>query len=199
MGRVLLGVLLALAIAPICVLGWLRFGHPPVAVGDAPLPSEDKLTGMALSARIAAEQPKTASPAADEANLVAGAEIYRDRCAACHGYSNKLVPFAAKMSPAAPQLWQARKGGGVGVSGEPAAEIYWKIANGIRWTGMPAHKDMLSSQEIWQVSLLVAGADKPLPPAALKILRPQPGGIEGLNSQLPDPLAGQADRAGNGQ
>jgi hypothetical protein len=32
---------------------------------------------------------------------------------------------------------------------------------------------MLASQEIWQVSLLVSNADKPLPPGALAILRRQ--------------------------
>jgi len=173
MGRVLLGVLLGLAIAPLCALGWLRFGRPPVAAGDAPLPAEKMLAGIPLAARIAAEQPKTAAPFADEANLVAGSEVYRDRCAACHGFRNKPVPFAAQMFPAAPQLWQERAGVGVGVSGEPPAGIYWKVANGIRWTGMPAHKDMLASQEIWQVSLLVSNADKPLPPGALAILRRQ--------------------------
>jgi thiosulfate dehydrogenase len=174
MGRVLLGVLLALALAPLCLLGWLRFGHPPVAVNDAPLPAEKLLTQMPLAARISAEQPKTAPPAADEANLVAGAEIYRDRCAACHGYRNKPVPFAAHMFPAAPQLWQQRAGSAViGVSGEPASGVYWKVANGIRFTGMPAYKDLLATQEIWQVSLLVANAGKPLPPGALAILRSQ--------------------------
>ncbi|MDR3793719.1 MAG: cytochrome c [Terracidiphilus sp.] len=173
MGRVLLGVLLGLALAPVCVLGWLRFGRPPIAVGDAPLPAEKMLAWIPLAARIAAEQPKTAPPVADEANLVAGAEVYRDRCAVCHGLRNKPVPFAAQMFPAAPQLWQERASTGVGIGGEPAAGIYWKVANGMRGTGMPAYKGMLASQEIWQVSLLVSNADKPLPPGALAILRCQ--------------------------
>jgi hypothetical protein len=38
---------------------------------------------------------------------------------------------------------------------------------------MPAYKDLLATQEIWQVSLLVANAGKPLPPGALAILRSQ--------------------------
>ena len=42
-----------------------------------------------------------------------------------------------------------------------------------RLTGMPAYKDVLTETEMWQVSLLLANADKPLPPAALDILSGQ--------------------------
>jgi mono/diheme cytochrome c family protein len=58
----------------------------------------------------------------------------------------------------------------VGVSDDPSGETYWKAANGIRLTGMPAYKDILSDTQLWQVSLLLANANKPLPPAALDIL-----------------------------
>ena len=37
-------------------------------------------------------------------------------------------------------------------------EIYWKIANGIKLTGMPAHTGALSETEMWKVSLLLANA-----------------------------------------
>jgi len=48
------------------------------------------------------------------------------------------------------------------------------VANGIRLTGMPAYKGVLMDNEIWQVSLLLANANKPLPPAAVEILRGEP-------------------------
>jgi mono/diheme cytochrome c family protein len=60
------------------------------------------------------------------------------------------------------------------VSDDPPGEIYWKVANGIRLTGMPAFKSVLSETEMWQVSLLLANADKPLPPAALVMLHGAP-------------------------
>jgi mono/diheme cytochrome c family protein len=59
----------------------------------------------------------------------------------------------------------------VGVSDDPSGETFWKVANGIRLTGMPAFKDILSETQIWQVSLLLANADKPLPPEVLTIVR----------------------------
>lgn len=39
-------------------------------------------------------------------------------------------------------------------------ETYWKVANGIRLTGMPGFKQSLSETQMWQVSLLLANADK---------------------------------------
>jgi hypothetical protein len=39
---------------------------------------------------------------------------------------------------------------------------------------MPSYKAVLTETEMWQVTLLLANADKPLPPAALDILRGQP-------------------------
>ena len=75
------------------------------------------------------------------------------------------------MYPDAPPLWESHHNGDVvGVSDDPPGETYWKAANGIRLTGMPAYKDILSDTQLWQVSLLLANANKPLPPAALDIL-----------------------------
>jgi mono/diheme cytochrome c family protein len=45
------------------------------------------------------------------------------------------------------------------------------VANGIRLSGMPAYKDFLTETQMWQVSLLLANADKPLPPGAVAILK----------------------------
>jgi mono/diheme cytochrome c family protein len=176
MGRILLGIVLGVVLLPVGILGWLRFGHAPVAVADAPLPHEKEVVGLALHARIHAELAKTVPVSVDQANLVAGARVYREQCATCHGFHGKPSTIAAHMFPNAPQLWQKHHGVDVvGVSDDPVAETYWKVANGIRLTGMPAYKEILADSEIWQVSLLLANADKPLPPEALTQLNPQAG------------------------
>jgi mono/diheme cytochrome c family protein len=175
MGRVLLGILLGIVLVPVALLGWLRFGDVPVAVADPPLPQERLLTGMPLHARIGRELVKTPPIQADEVNLVVGAEIYRDHCAACHGLHGKPSRFGAHMFPVAPPLWEKHHNDSVvGVSDDPPGETYWKVANGIRLTGMPAYKGVLTENKMWQVSLLLAHADKPLPPAAVEILRGEP-------------------------
>jgi thiosulfate dehydrogenase len=172
MGRILVGFILCLVLVPLAVLAWFRFGHPPVAVADPPFPMERQIVQIPLNARIAREMPGNPPIQADENNLVAGAGIYRDQCAACHGFYGKPSSFAPHMYPGAPQLWKQRKGSSVvGASGDPPGQIWWKVSNGIRLTGMPSFKNTLSETQIWQVSLLLANADKPLPPAAVSIVR----------------------------
>ena len=187
MGRIVVGFILCLVLVPLAVLAWFRFGHPPVAVADTPFPLERQIVGIPLNARINREAPAAAPIQADQDNLVAGAGIYRDQCAACHGFYGKPSSIAAHMYPAAPQLWQQHKNSNVvGVSDNPPGETWWKVTNGIRLTGMPSFKGTLSDTQIWQVSLLLAHADKPLPPAAVSIVR---------DEQQPPPAAAQSTPA----
>jgi mono/diheme cytochrome c family protein len=91
------------------------------------------------------------------------------------------------MYPSAPPLWQKHPDSEVvGVSDDPAGETVWKVANGIRLTGMPAFKDTLSETKIWQVSLLLANADKPLPPQVLAIVRGEPVSSAPKNTPAPE-------------
>ncbi len=49
------------------------------------------------------------------------------------------------------------------MSDDEAGETYWKVANGIRLSGMPAYSHVLTDAQMWQVSLLLKNADKELP------------------------------------
>jgi hypothetical protein len=60
------------------------------------------------------------------------------------------------------------------VSDDPPGETFWKVANGIRLSGMPSYKEVLTETQMWQVSVLLANADKPLPPGAIEILSGAP-------------------------
>ena len=174
MGRILLGIILGLVLAPLLVLGWLWFGKVPVAVADPPLPQERLITSGPLNARIDKEMVKTPPIQVDEASLVAGARIYNDRCAVCHGQHGKPSQIGPHMFPDAPPLFEIHHHGSeavMGVTDDPPGETYWKVANGIRLTGMPSYKKVLSETEMWQVSLMLANADKPMPPAALDMLK----------------------------
>jgi mono/diheme cytochrome c family protein len=172
MVRIVFGVILGLILAPLALVAWFHWGQVPVAVADPPLPMERQITHVALDARIAREMTETPPIQANEANFTAGAEVYRDQCAVCHGFHSRPSTFAAHMYPSAPALWEKHKNSDVvGVSDDPPGETYWKVANGIRLTGMPAFKDTLTETQMWQVSLLVANADTLLPPAALAIVR----------------------------
>jgi mono/diheme cytochrome c family protein len=173
MGRIVFGIVLGIALAPVVVVAWLWFGSLPVAVADRPLPYERLITGIPLDVRIDRELVKIPPLQADEENLVAGARVYRDQCAVCHGLHGKPSSIGPHMFPKAPPLWEAHHHGAMtmmGVSDDPPGETYWKVANGIRLTGMPSYMQVLTDIQMWQVSLLLANAGKPLPPAAVEIL-----------------------------
>jgi thiosulfate dehydrogenase len=170
MKRFVLGFVLGLLVIPVSVLAFLKFGSPPVSTADPSLPFEAQIVAVPLKARISREMPKTVPIPADEGALTAGAAIYQTECAACHGVPDHASTFAPGMFPRAPQLF-AKHGDHVGVSDDEPGESYWKVANGIRLSGMPAYGKILSEKQMWQVTLLVAGADK-LPPAVMALLAP---------------------------
>jgi mono/diheme cytochrome c family protein len=163
-----LSFLAGVLLLPLAVLLYLNFGRPPVATADAPFPLEERLVKIPLNARIRREAP-TASPiAATDDNLNAGAGIYEDKCEVCHGTVDEPSAIGKTMFPTAPQLWVKKKSGAVGVSNDPVGSIYWKVKNGVRLTGMPAYGKALTEQQLWQVTLLLSVADKPLPADAAK-------------------------------
>ncbi|MES2222153.1 MAG: cytochrome c [Acidobacteriota bacterium] len=169
--KFLIGLIVGLLLLPLGAFFYLHYGNPPVAVADPPFTFEKQIVHMPLHARVAKDMPKSVpiQPTAD--NLVAGAQTYRENCAFCHGLNNQNSTVAPHMYPQAPQLWHAHGSNNVvGVSDDPPGETYWKVANGIRLTGMPSFQQVLSSTQIWQVSLLLANANKTLPQAAMDIL-----------------------------
>jgi thiosulfate dehydrogenase len=168
--KFLLGVVIGVLLVVGIVAAYLRFGSLPVATSDAAFPMERSITHAALDSRIDRELIKTPPIAADAATFTAGAQIYRQQCAACHGFVGKESSFAKGMYPRAPQLFEKHHDGVVGVSDDPPGETQWKVANGIRLSGMPAYKGTLSDTEMWQVSLLLANADK-LPADTLQSLQ----------------------------
>ena len=107
MGRVFLGILLGIVLVPLALLGWLKFGDVPVAVADPPLPQERLLTGMPLHARIDREMVQKPPILADEADLIAGAETYRDQCHMPWLSRQALPPWRAHVSRCAAAMGKA--------------------------------------------------------------------------------------------
>ena len=170
----LLGLILGLLAIPVAAYVYFKVGNPPVAVADPAFPMEQQIVKVPLQARIEKEMPSLEPIQPTAANLEAGARIYREQCAACHGFYGRPSDFAAHMYPNAPQLWQVHgKRNVIGVSDDPPGETFWKVDNGIRLTGMPAFNKVLSPTQIWQVTLLLSGADK-LPANVMDTLRNSP-------------------------
>ena len=152
LGGLIAGVLLVPAGAYL----YFAAGYAPVATTAAPMPFEKMLATTALHARLAKEVPKTVPIQPTEANLLVGAVLYKEHCAVCHGLPDgDKTGIAAGMFPKPPQLFR-----GKGVTDDEPGETYWKVANGIRLTGMPGFGVTLKDEQLWKVSLLVANANK---------------------------------------
>lgn len=157
----IVGLVIGVLVVPLMVFAYFAWGFAPVATSASTMPFEEMLANKALSARIKKEMPKTVPIAADEAGYLAGVQTYRQNCAVCHGLPLEPATAISKgMFPVPPQLFR-----GKGVTDDEPGETYWKVANGIRMSGMPGFSQSLSSTQMWQVSLLLANADK-LPQSA---------------------------------
>jgi thiosulfate dehydrogenase len=168
--KFIVGLLLGLALVPVGAYLYFTGGSAPVATTDSDMPFEKFLAHKALDARIAKEMSKNVPIQPTEANYLAGADLYKQHCAVCHGLP--LTPKSAianGMYPKPPLLLE-----GKGVTDDEPGESYWKIFNGIRLTGMPGFNKSLSETQMWQLALLVANADKLTPSAKALLVAPAP-------------------------
>jgi mono/diheme cytochrome c family protein len=168
--KVFLGMTLGAAIILAGFFLCLKFAPLPVAVADRPFPFEKQIVKIPLRARIS-RQMERAPFGANEEVFESGAHIYKDRCSICHGTPGHDAAFAQHMYPPPPQMWKKHgTRGAVGVSEFEPGMTYWFVANGVRLSGMPSFRNILSDAQMWQVSLLLKNADKEHTPAVSKIL-----------------------------
>jgi len=166
--KFLIGLVVGLLILPLLLFLYAMSGHFPAATSDPPIPGEAALAGAALAGRIKREAPNRDVSNFATSELVSGANIYQNNCAACHGLPNQPVPPVGQGEfPRPPQLFTVDGR----VSDDPAGVTYWKVKNGIRLSGMPSFEKSLSDMQMWQVTALVARADK-LPPQVTDALKP---------------------------
>jgi thiosulfate dehydrogenase len=157
------GVATTIVVALIAGYILLRGGLVPANADANPGRLETWAAGMSLDATLHREAPKSVNPVplTDE-NLIAGIDLYARHCAICHGTATgdaSASPVAKGLYPRPPQLATD------GVEDDSEGVSYWKIAHGIRWTGMPSWKGALSERQIWTLTLFLKHMDK-LPPAA---------------------------------
>jgi len=174
-----LGVVATIVCIGIAGYIYFDFGYAPVSVYSAPMPFEKMMANKALHAKIDREMPKDVPLQANETTYQAGAQVYRENCAVCHGLPGQPQTNIGKGEfPKPPKLME-----GMGVTDDPPGETFWKVQNGIRLTGMPGFKNTLSTDQIWQVSLLLANADKL--PDSVKNQLSTPEALPGTNTPLP--------------
>src|SRR5689334_12837817 len=152
----LLGILLGILLVAGTVYIYFSSGNAPVATTAPPIPFERTLARVGLHSYLDKLPHPAPQVPADEANVIAGAKIYKEQCATCHGLPNEPKSAVAKgMFPTPPELFK-----GTGVTDDEEWESYWKVEGGIRMTGMPGFKGRLNETQIWQAAVLVKNADK---------------------------------------
>ena len=129
------------------ILGWL----PSDATSEPPK-WESSAAMRALDASLEKRSEGLKSPVQpnDSAALAAGAKIYSDNCAGCHGGTSGQSDWGSKnFYPRAPQFLE--EGSDVSPS-----EAFAAIRGGIRYSGMGAWRGQLKDDDIWKVANYVA-------------------------------------------
>ena len=152
----LVGIVLGVLVVAAGVYFYFASGRAPVATSAPDMPFERTFARKALHSYLDKLPHPAPAVQADDATMMAGAMVYTDNCAPCHGLpGQQRTAIAQGMYPKPPQLFH-----GVGVTDDEPWETYWKVENGIRMTGMPGFKGALSETDIWQVTMLLKNADK---------------------------------------
>lgn len=159
MGKVLLGVILTLVLL---TLGGLSFSLLGLVNSDAdqfPSRAERWLSMRALDASVERRASKESNPVpVNDATLIEGMKTYVMACAECHGnLDKKPSAFGSELYPHAPQLI-------IRPMHDPEWQIFHITKHGVRNTGMPAWKNLMSDADLWKVTAFLSRIDK-LPPA----------------------------------
>jgi thiosulfate dehydrogenase len=171
--KFILGVIVGAIIVPALAVAYLVSGYAPAATADPMMPFEGWIARTALQVRFKKEAPVRDLSGMSTPDLLAGAEIYKKDCAVCHGLRDETPAIADNMFPQAPQLMKppAGRGGQRGPQGGPGGPPraprpngdFWRVKNGIRLTGMPSFQNILSEDQMWQVTGLIANRRRLLP------------------------------------
>jgi mono/diheme cytochrome c family protein len=155
MARFLLGVIIAVVAIAAGGYWFVTSGKMSAGQDVKPGPLEKWAAKRMLRAGTReARDLQSPLPASDD-NLAAGIALYVSHCQVCHGGPDAVAsPVAKGLTPNAPQLAKD------GVEDDPEGVTYWKIAHGIRFTGMPAFRQSLSEKEMWQIALFAKHMDK---------------------------------------
>jgi thiosulfate dehydrogenase len=162
------GVFLTIVVILVGCYLIVKSGYVSFAADTQSSAIERHVSMSASDASISRRAPAMQNPVnPTEDVLVAGAKLYRDNCAGCHGSSaNPDSSFGHAFNPPAPQFMN-----------DPAdmadSENFYIIQHGLRWSAMPAWKGKFNDTQIWQLATFLKHIDK-LPPSAEKEIRQPP-------------------------
>jgi mono/diheme cytochrome c family protein len=152
-----LGMVITLVVLAGGAYLFVRSGGISMETTAAPLPLEKAVADMALRASLGHAADLKNPLQFNDDTMLAAAQKYKQNCAVCHGTPGRPRTLISKgMFPDPPQLFEKQ---GM-MTDDPEGETFWKVTHGIRLSGMPGFGSTLSDIERWQVTTLVAHADK---------------------------------------
>ena len=160
------GVLVGIGLVVLAGYLFVARGGMFMGTDTKPLPLEEKIAGAAITASIGKSADDQSPLPADETNLLAGAKIFMNACAGCHGQLDQASSAGKGFYPPPPHLLPPS----TGVTDDPVGSTHWLVKNGVRFSAMPRFDKKLNDTEIWQVSLLLRNANK-LPDSVQASLR----------------------------
>lgn len=153
----ILGIVVTIAAIILIGLFIAETGRVDMRADQTPSHFERRLAGGAMDASVDRNaKAKNPLQPSDE-TLIAGAKIYADHCALCHGDpAHPDSPLAKSFYPPPPQFMTDAADMG-------DRDNHYITEHGVRWTGMPAWGKVLSQNELWQVVTFI-GRMGNLPP-----------------------------------
>jgi thiosulfate dehydrogenase len=156
-GSFIFGMVTAIVVVVVGVYLFVKGGGVSMETTAPMLPFEQTLAGMAIRASIGNAGAQKNPLPLNETNLLAGAQVFKENCAFCHTAPGGTQSAASKgMFPKPPQLFTPDQM----VTDDPEGVTFWIVTHGIRLSAMPGFGATLSDTERWQVTMLVAHADK---------------------------------------
>jgi thiosulfate dehydrogenase len=159
MKKFIFGIIATLVVLALVGLAVAMLGLVSTNADQAPGRLETWLADNAMDASMERHAPRLSNPLPPtDANLIDGMAVYVMNCAQCHGgLDKKASAFGANFYPPAPQLL-------LGPPDDPEWHLFFDIQHGIRNTGMPSWKGVITENEMWKVTAFLSRLEK-LPPA----------------------------------
>jgi mono/diheme cytochrome c family protein len=158
MPKFLLGFVVAVLVVLLTGYCYVRGGFVDPRADTEVGVLERKVAMPSLDAAVDRHAPEARNPIQPtDANLTAGMTIYQANCAGCHGdihhphgmLADALYPRAPQFAEDAPDM--------------PENQNFYIIQHGVRMSGMPAWKQALTEQEMWQVTTFLSHMDRLTP------------------------------------
>ena len=153
------GIILTLVVLPLGALAFTLLGFVNAGADQGPSLAERWLANRALDASVERRAPHVANPVpVNDATLIEGMKTYVTACAECHGnLDKKPSAFGSELYPHAPQLI-------LHPIDDEEWQTFYVIKHGVRNSGMPAWKNLMSDTDIWKMTAFLSRIEK-LPPA----------------------------------